>query len=49
MSDKDIKKLRQFYDDCLIYFDNHKGNDTYSINSCNTIEMFYNLRIIFSS
>ena len=26
--------------DYLIY----KGNDTYSINSCNTIEMFYNLR-----
>lgn len=32
--DKDIEKLSEFYDvehDELIYFDNHKGNDTYTL------------------
>jgi ketosteroid isomerase-like protein len=32
--DKDINKLKEFYDstnDSLIYFDNHKNNDTYSV------------------
>jgi len=30
--DKDLNKLKEFYDaesNCLIYFDNHKNNDTY--------------------
>ena len=43
--DKDIKKLRQFYDDdnCLIYFDNHKGNDTYTIDEhLNLVSKFFN-------
>ena len=33
--DKDINKLKNFYDknNCLIYFDNHKGNDTYSVEN----------------
>lgn len=29
--EKDIEKLKKFYDDRLIYFDNHKGNDTYNL------------------
>ena len=29
---KDIEKLKLFYDDKLIYFDNHKNNDTYNLN-----------------
>jgi len=28
---KDIQKLKTFYDDRLIYFDNHKNNDTYNL------------------
>lgn len=30
--DKDIEKLKSFYDENLIYYDNHKGNDTYSLD-----------------
>ena len=32
--DKDLEKLKTFYDpeNTLIYFDNHKGNDTYTVN-----------------
>lgn len=32
--DKDINKLKEFYDltnNILIYFDNHKNNDTYCL------------------
>ena len=29
---KDIQKLKTFYAENLIYFDNHKGNDTYNLN-----------------
>ena len=29
---KDLEKLKTFYDDELIYFDNHKGNDTHTLN-----------------
>ena len=31
---KDLEKLKTFYDsnNTLIYFDNHKGNDTYTVN-----------------
>lgn len=28
---KDIEKLKRFYDSRLIYFDNHKNNDTYNL------------------
>ena len=33
--DKDINKLKKFYDstsDVLVYFDNHKNNDTYCLD-----------------
>ena len=33
---KDIEKLKEFYDDAgnnLIYYDNHKGNDTYTLEA----------------
>ncbi len=29
---KDIQKIRNFYSDELVYFDNHKNNDTYSVD-----------------
>ena len=33
--DKDLEKLKQYYDtknNRLIYYDNHKGNDTYTLD-----------------
>ena len=39
---KDIKKLKTFYDDRLIYFDNHKNNDTYNLDDhLNLISDFF--------
>lgn len=34
-TDKDLEKLKEFYDTTnnrLIYYDNHKNNDTYTLN-----------------
>ena len=34
-TDKDLEKLKEFYDTTnnrLIYYDNHKSNDTYTLN-----------------
>ena len=43
--EKDLEKLRNFYDcesDRLIYFDNHKGNDTHTVEDhLNLISDFF--------